>query len=70
MARLRWTKDFGQYKKGDEFDVSGDGLDQLANSDALEIVSDTSKVQDATIYLDDQEPAKETADSKAKTEKR
>ena len=41
MAKVRWTEDYGQYKKGDEFDINDAGtLEYLTASGKIEPIEE------------------------------
>ena len=40
MSKLVWAEDYGQYKKGDEFVVNGEGKHELLKSGAIKEVEE------------------------------
>lgn len=57
MAKVEWAEDYGQYKKGDQFEAEGETLSYLLDSKKVRLVK-SEKTETATA------PKAETAEYK------
>ncbi len=66
---VEWTEDYGQYKKGDAFEVTGPSLEELLNTGKVKKASKTN-IKEAEAQQDENAALLEVNNETAVTKKK